>query len=462
MPPKGTDKPTTRGRMSQVGQRSTGASPLKSQPTDADSDNGGSSLMTETMLARIYTRLDKLDGVEESLVDLKNTMNEMRDTSSAELTRLTADVTRLTEKLDSIIQERVIDKRNIQVLQHQLTMALDGNRRLELQVNDMDNRTRLRNLRLDGKPEEGGEDLRAYVMGLGAFLRVSTAGEEAAIQDVYRIGKAPTHRDRMLQPQRPRSILIVFRDEQTRHEYYQCRMKLKGSGNYDRIYISDDVTPLTRKLRDEYRSVAELARRGGAEVRIHTDGIVLNGRKYKHADAALLPTEYTLTKAKTVKLEGELYFQSEHSFLSNFAPSPITQGTATYHSAEQMYQSAKCQALGDTDRLTQVMAAPTPLQAKRIADQLKPTQAWQNQCEGAMTKVLREKFGQNPMLAEKLLQTGNLTLNEATSNSFFGIGASLHSREIKDKSYKGMNKLGKALMSLRTELGVAQRQQQQQ
>lgn len=443
--------------LSQLGQRSPSKSLLKSQPTDAENDNVNTGMMTETMLARIYTRLDKLDGLDETLTDLRNTMREMRDKSSEDLTRLTADVARLTEKLDDNVRERVADKRNIQILQHQLTMALNGNRRLELQVNDMDNKARLRNLRLDGKAEEGGENLRAYVMGLGAFLRVSTANDKNAIQDVYRIGKAPATRDRI---QRPRSILIVFRDEQTRHEYYQCRTKLKGSRDFDKTYLSDDVTPLTRKLRDEFRSVAELARRGGAEVRIHTDGVVLNGRKFKHADVAMLPAEYTLTKAKTVKIEGELYFQSEHSFLSNFAPSPITQGAATYHSAEQMYQSAKCQAMGDTDRLAQVMAATTPLQAKRIADQIKPTQAWQHQREEAMRKVLREKFGQNPMLAEKLLQTGNLTLNEATTNTFYGIGVSLHSREIKDKSYKGLNKLGKALMALRTELRPEQQQQQ--
>ena len=40
----------------------------------------------------------------------------------------------------------------------------------------------------------------------------------------------------------------------------------KGTNNYKGIYLNDDVTPETRKARDDYRSVAVLARAQEADV----------------------------------------------------------------------------------------------------------------------------------------------------------------------------------------------------
>ena len=69
-----------------------------------------------------------------------------------------------------------------------------------------------------------------------------------------------------------------------------------------------------------------------------------------------------------------------------------------------------------------------------------------------MIKVVSYKFDQNPRLADKLVKTGNMGLNEATHNSFFGIGVPLHAREIKEKSYRGDNKLGLILSEKRASI----------
>ena len=50
-----------------------------------------------------------------------------------------------------------------------------------------------------------------------------------------------------------------------------------------------------------------------------------------------------------------------------------------------------------------------------------------------MKKVISEKFDPNPDLADQLIATGSRSLN---ANMFLGIGAMLHNREIKEKSYK--------------------------
>ena len=51
-----------------------------------------------------------------------------------------------------------------------------------------------------------------------------------------------------------------------------------------------------------------------------------------------------------------------------------------------------------------------------------------------------------------MLKTGDLVLNEATHNTYFGIGVPLHSRQILEKSYTGTNKLGSLLVKKRESL----------
>ena len=218
------------------------------------------------------------------------------------------------------------------------------------------------------------------------------------------------------------------------------------------IYLNDDVTVETRKAREDFRSVAALARLKGATVRVHDDGLILDGVKYKLFEPHSLPTQYSLAKAKTIEVQGDLYFQSEHSYLSNFHKAPIMVDDDLYPTAEHKYQADKCRAGGDEEAWNRVMTASTPLEAKRIGDTVNETAEWRQNKEKAMADTINLKFDQNPQLAKLLIDTGNAALYEATNNTFFGIGASLHSREIKDKSYRGMNKLGLIIMEKRQRL----------
>ena len=69
-----------------------------------------------------------------------------------------------------------------------------------------------------------------------------------------------------------------------------------------------------------------------------------------------------------------------------------------------------------------------------------------------MKGVVNKKFDQNKDLAVKLVATGIKVLKEATTDTLFGIGASLHSKEVRDGTYNGQNKMGKILMMKRNQL----------
>lgn len=430
----------------------------KTRVSQGESSEG----MIDNGVSVILSRLDQLEeAIGDVRVSLHQTAKDLKDKATEDMAemkdRLTGMTDRLADMMTEARKEQMTERRNLLIARQQLRASNETNRRLEMQMNDMENRMRICNIRLDGKPEDTEENLSQYVTDLIHYLN-PTATNPGAVLSVYRIGRAQTTHPAIQQgqrtniPQRPRTIMIVFQDAQSRNAFYYAKNKLKESDTYNRIYLGDDVTQLTRKLRDEYRSVAALAKHMGADVRIHGDGVIIDGTKYRYSEASLLPAKYSIANAKTREFGGEIYFHSEHSYLSNFAPTPIVQGDTVYPTAEHMYQATKCKVAKDLVGLARVMVAVTPLEAKRAADQIPDTPEWRKQRDGVMELVIREKFNQNPHLTKQLLATGNLILNEATTNSYFGIGATLHSRNIKDKSYSGQNKLGHLLAAKRQEL----------
>lgn len=69
-----------------------------------------------------------------------------------------------------------------------------------------------------------------------------------------------------------------------------------------------------------------------------------------------------------------------------------------------------------------------------------------------MIMILTEKFAQNNNLKEKLLNTGTVNLIEATQDLFWGAGAQLGSKTLKDCQWAGRNESGAILHEVREDL----------
>ena len=386
---------------------------------------------TEMGMTQIIERLDQLD---------------------RKVTQTNTDIANMTALLADSRKEHEADRHKLLITTQSMEQLRTANKKLSKQLNDIENQAKICNLKIDGKREEANEDLKRYVNEILTYLNPEV--NTAEVVSVSRLGRKPLLQQTTRHPtrynDRPRPILVVFSNVHARNAIYFSRTKLGKSDNFRGIYLNDDVTQLTRKTREEYRSVAALARAEGCEIRVHSDGIVIDGHKYRHDDN--LPERFTLDKAKTVNIDGEIFFHSEHSYLSNFYPSPIIQGETVHPTAEHRFQSAKCLLANDHHRLKEIQQAATPLEAKRIADQIPDTPEWRAHRDEALTKTIDEKFRQNKQLIELLLSTGDARLNEATTNAYYGIGANLHSREVRDKSYKGLNKLGLTLMKKRNDI----------
>lgn len=396
----------------------------------------------EATLEDVLKRLDGLEDISTALANLQRKYDEDRDRHEREMSNL-------IKLLDENRHARANDQRELMITKRLLDNTMEIKKRMQAQMNEIENRMKCCNLKIDGKPEEEGEDLRKYVSDVATAIGATAIGPNDLIS-AHRIGKRQENASNARQ--RPRPILIGFTNIQKRNKMYYARANLKNSTQHHGIYLNDDVTIITRKQREDYRSVAALARGDGAEVRVHSDGIVLDGKKYLLSEPNTLPGQYSLARAKMVELNGDLYFASEHAFLSNFHYSPIILQDTVYDTAEHLYQALKCEHAGDNHRLDRVLAATTPLEAKRVADALAESPEWRARKEEVMTRVVGLKFDQNPTLARLLLNTGDKPLKEATFNDYFGIGATLHGREVKDKSYRGANKLGNILMTKRASM----------
>ena len=169
-------------------------------------------------------------------------------------------------------------------------------------------------MKINGKVEVAGEDLKAYVTAIATAL--GTTIDDNDIAQIYRIGKNIGHRNRT-GGNRKRPIMVKFTTVAKRNDVYFTRNKLKGRRNFDSIYINDDVNERTWRQRADMRSVSQLLKAKKVDHKVHSGGIKIGDKKYRNDEPESLPDEYSIKKAKTLQKGSGIYFQSQYSELSN-------------------------------------------------------------------------------------------------------------------------------------------------
>lgn len=132
-------------------------------------------------------------------------------------------------------------------------------------------------------------------------------------------------------------------------------------------------------------------------------------------------------------------FKGDHSFLSNFHPSPLVYEGIEFPTAEHAFQAAK--SLDNADR-QRIAGLATPGKAKFAGKRVKLREGWNDIRVRTMTEILLRKFA-NPDLAAALLATGDARLIEGNTwnDTFWGVCRG-----------KGQNQLGQILESIRATL----------
>ena len=140
--------------------------------------------------------------------------------------------------------------------------------------------------------------------------------------------------------------------------------------------------------------------------------------------------------------ESIMTFRGKYDFLSNMFTAVFEWDGRTYRNSEAAFQSAK--SLDPTVRDT--FSEMTGVTAKREGRKVQLRSDWESVKDGIMEDVVREKFVQNPDLLQRLIDTGDMELQEGNNwhDTYWGVDLS---------SGKGKNRLGTILMKIRSELG---------
>lgn len=149
--------------------------------------------------------------------------------------------------------------------------------------------------------------------------------------------------------------------------------------------------------------------------------------------------------------KGNLTFAGEYAYLSNMFRCSFKLDGVQYTSGEQCTQFTKARFLNKEHAAQRILSTNDPFECKRLGDELERTPAWTQVQETKILEIQRAKFEQNSDLKQRLIETGNVKLIEATVGKFWGINGSIHSKAALDESGNGKNKFGQILMALRLE-----------
>lgn len=133
-------------------------------------------------------------------------------------------------------------------------------------------------------------------------------------------------------------------------------------------------------------------------------------------------------------------FEGEYAFLSNFFDSPFVddEDNISYKTVEHYFQSKKTL---DIHESAIIRSASTAGRAKRMGRKCTMRADWDIIKDAVMVRALELKFDQNPLLLDKLVETGFSTILIEGNNwgdTYWGMCEGT-----------GLNKLGKMLMNLR-------------
>lgn len=135
-------------------------------------------------------------------------------------------------------------------------------------------------------------------------------------------------------------------------------------------------------------------------------------------------------------------FKGEYRFLSNFFMTDVEFDGEIYPSSEHAYMAAKTTRL---DVRWAIKNCASPADAKKMGRTVGLRAGWDNMKYAIMHELLMDKFERNPIIRQKLIDTGDQQLVEGNwwGDKIWGVCL---------KTGQGQNQLGQALMTVRTHM----------
>lgn len=400
---------------------------------------------TDQQLLSFKQSLDKIEkNSEQQISQIKQSLAKREQSTEQQLSKVKQLVDRQEKKTEQLSSLRHKIKAETQdtLTQHEQLVAYNA-----LKDKAFANRN---NLVITGIAES---EQYSPVSQITHFLKTQLKLEKLSIASAYRLGKEPRQGSSYSRP-----LLVKFKYNSDRNLVWRKRKEIKqgNDGNISRIQ-SDLPRQLREDLHIMYRVVNAASNYENlhmAEVKDYK--ILLNSQEYSAKDLEDLPEEIRPSTISTRYSDTTLVFFTKYTCLSNHFPSPFKIGGQVFGSMEHFLAFKRAQLSEDPQLIQQASNIRDPLDAKAMLNQLKNdhVQDWKEKAPNYALQGLREKFKQNPRMADYLCSTQPLHLGEASTNPVWGTGLQLDAADTLNQSkwIKTGNLLGKTLMKIRNEI----------
>ena len=330
----------------------------------------------------------------------------------------------------------------------------EKHRKLQDRISFLEDQLLEKNMIFQGILESEYEDTKDIKTGIVKAIANTMQGEteedktksagDTSIASVERMGK--------YNPLRTRPVKVKFSDKKDVDNLFKNRKKLPRG-----IYIDKEYSKATEKERRLLRPVIKAARRIDkykGSCRLDGPQLVIEGKRYHRHNIHTLPDDLNPMEVTSQSNEEVFAFFGELNPLSNFHPCKFTLEGETFNSSEQYIQWTKAKYCGDKIAMDRILNCEDAADCKEVSRDITNLNRkdWIESAETLCFEGIQAKFLQNEHLMEKLLDTGEKTLVEASYDEAWGTGQHLGSRDcLTESKWKTTGILGRILMRIRSE-----------
>lgn len=352
--------------------------------------------------------IEAVDFNSEDIRDLKREVRENVDTikkNEAEYNELKHMINRIDERLDAI----------------------------EKKQSDLYGEVKAKSVVINELPENRDEDLRITTSN---FLKAINGNlSDSYLDSCYRVGVKDNSTD--ASERQPRSIIVTFFSLEKKKALMIAKNNLKNHLTYSRVYVNDDLPPETRQLREDIRQIPKYAEEKGYTSKTSGSKLIVDGVGYDPSELELLPNDILPERVKTRRRGNGIAFQGHTACFSNFYPCRFTYKGVEYTSSEQAFQHRKALVTGREANAHSIMQMYTAKKIKQFGDKVPTSTSWEAEKVNVLEDIVSHKFTQIPEIRNKLCDTMDLPLYEATTNQFWGCGLTMNARQWSSGIYPG-------------------------
>ena len=145
---------------------------------------------------------------------------------------------------------------------------------------------------------------------------------------------------------RTRPIMVTFEKQLDRDLVYGRRMELKGTKDYQRVWINEDLAPISKRKCSLIRLISKEAQTQGIDCKTGKYSLQINQTKYTSENIDDLPMPLHPTQLKQIQIDDTtIAYQSEYAPFSKFFPCQIVIGGHEFFCLEQAFQFLRATTL---------------------------------------------------------------------------------------------------------------------